>query len=101
MYTRWTWHTTVRFYPIAVAHERLSSFEIRIGMNPTDFSENALCFNMTGIAPIGEISNYPCITTTRGRYLSIQRYPPYGANGKQLTLCEVQVFPPGEVSFIS
>ncbi len=56
---------------------RMSNFQIRIGMNPTDFSQNALCFNISETAPSGETTNYPCLNVTRGRYVSIQRYFPY------------------------
>ncbi len=73
-------------------YNRMSNFEIRIGMNSSDFSQNALCLNMGDIAPRAETTNYPCVNTTRGRYLSIQKYPPY-INGIQLQLCEVQVIP--------
>ncbi len=66
-------------------------------MNSTQFSENTLCHAMTGTAPKGQIRNYPCINTTTGRYLSIQRFPPYGTD-KNLQLCEVQVIPAGKHS---
>ncbi len=73
-------------------YERMSNFEIRIGMNSTYFSQNTLCFNMNNIAVQAETMNYPCVSTIRGRYLSIQKYSPY-INGVQLQLCEVQVIP--------
>ncbi len=76
-------------------YQRLSLFEIRIGMNPTDFSQNALCYNMSEIAPSGETMNYPCVNITRGRYVSIQRY---SGNSTQesfrgVQMCEVQIIP--------
>ncbi len=77
------------------AHTRMSMFEIRIGMNQTDFSQNTLCYNMSETAPSGETMNYPCLSVTRGRYLSIQRYstdPTTNMRGVQI--CEVQVIPP-------
>ncbi len=76
------------------AHTRMSFFEIRIGMNPTNFSQNTLCFNMSETAPSGETMNYPCLSVTRGQYLSIQRYstdPTTNMRGVQI--CEVQVIP--------
>ncbi len=72
---------------------RLSHFEIRIGMNSTDFSQNTLCYKMTGIARRSETMNYPCLNTTRGRYLSIQRYF-QNPDWKGIQICEVQVVPP-------
>ncbi len=75
-------------------HQRLSNFEIRIGMNAINISENTLCYKMDGIAPAGTTTNFPCLNVTRGRYLSIQRFAPYGAHGKYLHICEVQVIPP-------
>ena len=74
-------------------HQLLSNFEIRIGMDSTDFSQNALCFNMSEIAPSGVTTNFPCLNVIRGRYLSIQRYFPYSVQGKFLQFCEVQVIP--------
>ncbi len=76
------------------AHIRMSNFEIRIGMNSIDFSQNALCYNMSEIAPSGETTNFQCLNVTRGRYVSIKRYFPYDANGKWLQICEAQIVPP-------
>ncbi len=73
-------------------YNRLSNFEIRIGMNPHDLSQNGLCFNMSDVAPRGETVNFLCLNAIRGRYLSIQLYPPY-ANGAKVQFCEVQVIP--------
>ncbi len=74
-------------------YERLSNFEIRIGMDSTNFSQNALCFNMSEIAPTGVMTNFQCLNVIRGRYVSIQRYFPYDIHGKYLQICEVQVIP--------
>ena len=75
-------------------YQRMSNFEIRIGMNSTDFSQNKLCYNMSTIAASGQTTNFPCLTITRGRYVSIQRYFPYNIHGKGLQICEVQIIPP-------
>ena len=74
-------------------HERMSNFEIRIGMDSTNFSKNALCYNMSEKAPSGETINFPCLSVSRGRYVSIQRYFPYDNSGKFLHICEVQIIP--------
>ncbi len=80
------------FFSLPAHADRLSNFEIRVGMNPTDFSQNSLCYNMTTIAPAGMFSNYPCMSVATGRYLSIQRYPPYLSVSRAVTVCEVQAF---------
>ncbi len=72
----------------------MSNFEIRVGTNATDFSQNALCFNMSDAAPSRETTNFPCVNVVRGRYVSIQRYFPYDVLGKGLQICEVQIIPP-------
>ncbi len=76
------------------SNQQMSNFEIRVGMNSTDFSQNALCFNMSGVAPSRETTNFPCVNVVRGRYVSIQRYFPYDVLGKGLQICEVQIIPP-------
>lgn len=71
----------------------MSHFQIRVGMNPTDFTQNSLCFNMSDFVPSGDTMSFPCLNVIRGRYVSIQRYFPYDIHGKGLQICEVQIIP--------
>ena len=70
----------------------MNDFEIRVGMDPHDFSNNALCFNSSSSNPMGETSNFPCLNTTRGRYVSVQKY-----TSDYLQICEVQIIPAGNI----
>ncbi len=69
----------------------LDSFEIRIGMDPTDFTNNILCHNKTDGIIRGNTTNIRCDNVSRGQYLSIQKH-----TAGYLQLCEVQVIPYSE-----
>ena len=74
---------------------RLYNFEIRVGWNKTNFSENALCYYHQGVVGSGATEDFPCIPPRRGRFLSIQRLSPSGPQDKMLTICEIEVFQTG------
>ena len=77
--------------------DRLSKFEIRVGLDQDDFENNLLCTYRDPAIPRGAPVMVECDTPVCGRYVSIQRMD---SSPAPLTICEATVMGEGEFSYI-
>ena len=102
---RWAWwgsqNITIKNHKNISAYVRLYNFEIRVGHDDTDFTQNALCYYHPDVVGDGATEDFPCLYPQRGRYISIQRLYPFGSLDETLTLCEVQIFQTGTQETLS